>query len=171
MGILSAVSGFFGGDAGKEVVKGVSSFINNQFPGKLSEGDRLQLEMEITAQMQSYELKAKEVALKQDQEFNQRLKDLEGTAKDLKTIPIMGPIIIFLRGCQRPFWGFGVFYFDFLWFKSSSTFTDQQESALFVINLLVLGFLFGERAVQNVMPLIITYVEKKFGSASNINKE
>jgi len=41
--------------------------------------------------------------------------------------------------------------------------SEQQESALWVINFLVLGFLFGERAVQNVAPLITDLLEKRKG--------
>ncbi len=47
-------------------------------------------------------------------------------------------------------------YLDSVWFAGSgAAFTEKQELGLIVINLLVLGFLFGERTVKNLEPLII----------------
>ena len=83
------------------------------------------------------------------------------SAEDLNAIPVLGKLIIFLRGMQRPFWGFGVFYLDNRWFFSVDEFTDRQEITLLVINLLVLGFLFGERALKNLMPLFTKLLEAK----------
>ncbi|WP_230413519.1 hypothetical protein [Zooshikella ganghwensis] len=62
--------------------------------------------------------------------------------------------MLFLRGAQRPVWGFATLYLDLCWFATWQL-TVQQETALTLINVLVLGFLFGERAIKNVMPLIM----------------
>lgn len=102
--------------------------------------------------------------------INARIAEYEGTASDLKAIPIIGPILIFARGAQRPVWGFATLYFDFLWFTGDlgmlaqdgiRTLTEKQEVGLIVINFLVLGFLFGERAVKNLIPIISQYMGKK----------
>jgi hypothetical protein len=51
---------------------------------------------------------------------------------------------------------------DARWFfESGLTFSEQQQTALIVINVLVLGFLFGERAVQNLTPMIVQVFGKK----------
>lgn len=100
------------------------------------------------------ELKLQEVALKADEEFNQRIKDLEGTSKDLLAAGLMGKVILFFRGAQRPIWGYGVLYFDLQYFRGAIELGTQGEALLYAINLLVLGFLFGERAVKNVAPII-----------------
>ena len=50
-----------------------------------------------------------------------------------------------------------------MWFMGRWQLNPQQESALWVINFLVLGFLFGERAVQNVAPLIAEIMAKRAG--------
>jgi hypothetical protein len=107
------------------------------------------------------DLKVQSLVNQATEQFNDRIKSMEGTAGDLKSIPIIGTLIIFLRGCQRPCWGFAVLYFDNKWLFSTQVFTERQEMALIVINVLVLGFLFGERAVKNLMPLIMKVLEKK----------
>ena len=104
-----------------------------------------------------------EAAHQAEAEFNGRIKDLEGTAADLKTIPVLGPVILFLRGCQRPAFGFFTLIMDWLVFSGAWTILSgsRLESAFFTVNLLVLGFLFGERAVKNVMPLFERMMERK----------
>lgn len=96
-------------------------------------------------------------------DYEQRIRDLEGTAADLKTIPILGPIVIFLRGTQRPVWGYGVMWMDYnvysgIWHLPAGS---REEACFYIINLLVLGFLFGERAIQNLMPLFERLLEAR----------
>lgn len=90
-----------------------------------------------------------------------RISQLEGTASDLKSVPFVGPLVLFLRGLQRPLWGYATLFMDYMWFSEWTTLTSKQESALMAINILVLGFLFGERAIKNVMPLITKLFEAK----------
>jgi hypothetical protein len=90
-----------------------------------------------------------------------RISQLEGTASDLKSVPFVGPLVLFLRGLQRPLWGYATLFMDYMWFSEWPTLTSKQESALMAINILVLGFLFGERAIKNVMPLITKLFEAK----------
>lgn len=123
------------------------------FPPQMSPADKQaarlafeQLEIQRRAQVD-------QAALQAEQALTQRIKALEGSAADLKQIPILGSLVLFLRGCQRPLWGFATLYLDWLWF-AQWTLTEKQESALIAINLLVLGFLFGERAVKNISPFI-----------------
>jgi hypothetical protein len=98
-----------------------------------------------------------------DREFNARIRDLEGTAADLKSLPVLGNIMLFLRGSQRPIWGFCTLFLDYQVYSGAWKLTSgtQQEAAFYIINFLVLGFLFGERAVQNVMTYMSQFFTKK----------
>lgn len=118
----------------------------------------------LMLQLQRLELEKKqqadEVLLDAERELTQRISQLEGTAKDLKTIPYLGGLVIFMRGCQRPIWGFFTLWLDYQWF-SHWTLSSHQQQALIAINLLVLGFLFGERAAKNIAPWIIQAIQAK----------
>lgn len=89
--------------------------------------------------------------------LNQRIAAYEGTASDLKSVPFIGSLLLLARGAQRPIWGYGVLWLDYkiysgLWVIKA----DQVElqTAFYVINFLVLGFLFGERALVNLLPVV-----------------
>ncbi|MCX2834457.1 hypothetical protein [Microbulbifer thermotolerans] len=132
------------------------------FPPDMSEAEREQarlafenLELERTRQ-------AEKAALEAEQAQTERIRQLEGSASDLARIPLLGTVVLFLRGCQRPLWGFATLYLDWRWFTEWDL-SAKQEAALWVINLLVLGFLFGERAVRNVSPLIAEIFRAKAG--------
>ncbi len=150
MGFLGKLAKTLTGGLAEEIF----STVKDYFPPSMSEKEKSQVQMALQNLQDKREARAEQATSEAAQEFNQRIKDLEGTAADLKVIPVLGPIIIFLRGCQRPVWGFLCMYLDFKWF-SSWELTEQQQTAMIVINLLVLGFLFGERTVKNLMPLIV----------------
>lgn len=158
---MSKLLSFITGGIGPEIVKEVGGFIKDRFPAKLSEADQAAIQIKLTEIANAQLNHAAELAHKEQAEFNTRIKEMEGTASDLKTIPILGPIVLFLRGVQRPFWGFGTFYFDYKWFTAADSYDEQQQTALIVINMLVLGFLFGERAIKNLEPLIVKVFAKK----------
>ncbi|WP_444901696.1 hypothetical protein ACJJIG_21200 [Microbulbifer sp. SSSA007] len=123
------------------------------FPPSMSEAERSKARMDFESMELQRAREADAAALEAEKAHTERVRILEGSANDLKSIPLLGPVVLFLRGCQRPFWGFATIYLDWLWF-SEWDLTEKQETALIVINFLVLGFLFGERAVRNVMPMI-----------------
>lgn len=102
-----------------------------------------------------------------EKEFNQRIRDLEGTAKDLLQAGFLGKVILFLRGAQRPLWGYYVGYMDWQVFSGGWVLTKQMESVMYAINFLVLGFLFGERAVKNILPVI----QQKLGNKKEENEK
>ena len=89
------------------------------------------------------------------------IRDLEGTAKDLLGVPVLGHVMLFLRGRQRSLFGVFTLVMDWLVFSGVWVLDDgtRIEVTFFAINVLVLGFLFGERAVKNVMPVL----ERSFG--------
>lgn len=91
------------------------------------------------------------------------VKDMDGTIGDLDQACWMGRIVMFLRGAQRPIWGYFVGFIDFMVFskKWDIVGNQQMESAFWVINFLVLGFLFGEQVIKNVVPLVNEMVAKQ----------
>lgn len=156
MSILAKLGEFVGGGLFKEV----KSLVQDYFPPDMSPQQRAELEIKLQDIAAQKEIQANRLMLEAEQALTQRITQLEGSAQDLRAIPIVGPLVIFLRGLQRPLWGYAVLYIDVMWFSGKWHLAEQQESAMWIINLLVLGFLFGERAVQNVAPLISELISK-----------
>ena len=157
MSILGKLTDIVGGSLFKEAKDIVMAY----WPPEASPEKKL----EIQARLNEIELtKARQIDMaiaEAEQRITERIALTEGSAQDLRAIPIVGPIVLFLRGLQRPVWGYATLYGDALWFMGQWQLNDQQESALWVINFLVLGFLFGERAVQNVAPLIAEIMDRR----------
>ncbi|MBS2212488.1 hypothetical protein KEM09_13815 [Carboxylicivirga mesophila] len=133
--ILNLVDEFTASDAEKEKMKRL-----------LSEAI---YEQELEDQLKECEAK---------EELLERIRELEGTTADLKQAGWWGRFILFLRGAQRPIWGFAVLILDILVFTCPTLHGLLKNPDLMtvfkVINFLVLGFLFGERALKNVIPLV-----------------
>ncbi|MCT4586805.1 MAG: hypothetical protein N4A71_03225 [Carboxylicivirga sp.] len=125
--------------------------------------EKEQLKAELMETRHQHEMEAMKLSLEAEQTFNQRVKELEGTASDLKQSGWLGRIVLFIRGAQRPLWGFFVGYMDYMVFAGNWSLSGNEklESAFWIINFLVLGFLFGERAVKNVAPLVREMLLKK----------
>lgn len=160
-GVWGAVKGFLGGD-GEGVLKTLADTVEDYFPPSMSDKEKADMKLALTKIEGENQIKLLELAKEQDDLFNQRIKDLEGTATDLKSVPIVGPIMLLARGSQRPIWGFATMFFDYQVFSSQWNIMadDQLKAVVMAINVLVLGFLFGERALKNVMPLIAAYFGK-----------
>ena len=156
MSVLSSITNFVGGSLFKEIKEGVMSY----FPPDMTPQQKADTELKLQNFLHQKELDANKILNEAAEQLNTRIAEQEGTAKDLKSIPILGTMIIFLRGVQRPLWGFATLYMDNKWFFGNGTFTEQQQTAMIVINVLVLGFLFGERTLKNLEPLIL----KVFGN-------
>lgn len=157
MAIFSAIKTFLGDGFASKVM----DFVRDRWPANMSEEQKAQMEILVREVTHRQEVELLEIASKSEAEFNQRIKDLEGTAADLKSIPIFGTLVIFLRGTQRPIWGFFTLYMDFIWFTTDTmTWSQQQNTAAIIINIIVLTFLFGERTILNLSPLI----ERVFGN-------
>jgi hypothetical protein len=178
MSIFEKLIDFVSGGVGGKIVESVAA----HFPPSMSEKDREQMKLVVAQASRQYELELLKIAQKEQEAFNSRVKDLEGTAADLKSSGLPGRIILFLRGAQRPIWGFAVLFMDFMVFsgqwklvgttgvkdaaeavKMTSAISNfDLQSAFWIINFLVLGFLFGERAMRNVMP----FFQKRFQGGS-----
>lgn len=167
MSFFSGLADVLTGGLANTVMDGIKSY----FPPDMTDQEKAALKLELEKIELQKSKDANDAINNAENLLNERIAQQEGTAKDLMALPIVGRIIIFARGCQRPVWGFFTMYMDYEWFTSPSSsvvdgvavalYTDQQQTALIVINLLVLGFLFGERAVKNVMPLVAQYFGKK----------
>jgi hypothetical protein len=169
MSFFTKVLDFVGGGVGETIVNTVKEY----FPPSLSEGERLKLEEAIRKSARQHEETLLKLAQEEQALFDQRMREMEGTAKDLEKFGVIGKIVVFMRGLQRPIWGFFVLYLDYQvfiqnkWPTVSMSQTAQAngldfQSAFWIINFLVLGFLFGERAMRNVLPLI----QQKMGNQS-----
>ena len=149
---------------GGGLVKTVAETVTRYFPPGMTPQEQADLQKELAEIEHRRTIEAAKWAHEADREFNRRLRDMEGTAADLKAVPVIGHVLILLRGAQRPAWGIGALWIDFQVFSGSWKIGEGQESVLLAINLLVLGFLFGERAVRNVAPLLDRYFGRQSGN-------
>ncbi len=156
MNILAKVTDILGGSIFKEIKEGFMAYL----PPDLSPLQKAEIELKTTKLLGDKQIQANQILNEAANQLNKRISEQEGTAADLKTVPLIGHIVIFLRGVQRPLWGYATLYMDFKWFFELHAFTEQQHTAMIVINFLVLGFLFGERTIKNLEPLIIKVFAK-----------
>ena len=169
MSVFSKILEFVSGGMGEKIVE----TIQGQLPPRLSQEDKKKIEEAVRQAARQHEVQLLTLAQEEQLEFNNRVRDLEGTAKDLNSSGIFGRVIIFMRGAQRPIWGYFVLFLDFMVFSGKWEMAGKSVGGLdmvnvfWVINLLVLGFLFGERAVRNIAPLI----QGKLGKMGNQQAE
>ena len=149
MSIVKKLGDFIGSGFLKSIGDVVDRFVTTG-----EEKEKMKREMAELVHRQ--ELDMQRISLETEQEFDQRLKDLEGTTKDLNQAGWLGRVALFFRGLQRPLWGYLTLYMDLMVFSGCWKIEkdSQLESAFWLVNFLVLGFLFGERAVKNVVPLV-----------------
>lgn len=116
----------------------------------------LKHELSVLIQTQAAEAarRADENDLEKERMFNERTKEMEGTAKDLQALPIVGSIVLFLRGAFRPVFAYFTMWLYWLYFTRVMEWTERQEALLYATGIIVLIFYFGERAAQNVLPVL-----------------
>jgi hypothetical protein len=153
--ILTKIVDSIGGGIIKEGFNAIKAY----FPPSMTDQEKAAAELAYNKFAHQKEIDLIQQVNAAEKEFNQRIKDLEGTAADLKSVPVVGHIILLLRGAQRPVWGFFVLFADYQVLSMGWDVSDdgQLKAMLFAINILVLAFLFGERAVKNVMPFILQF--------------
>ena len=155
MSILAKVGNFLSGGLGNTIIETVKDY----FPPSLSQQEKAQIEHAINETARAHEVELLKIAAASDAEFHSLIKDLEGTSSDLAGIGWLGKIIIFLRGAFRPLFAYFVAILDFMvfsgkWSIAESVMGVDMNSIFWTINLLVLGFFFGERAIKNIMPVL-----------------
>ncbi len=156
---LRAVAGVATGGLSEAVLSIVDEVVGDDMPPD----QRARLKEKAMDLEHQRQMAAQQAANDAEKNVTERAKELEGTAQDLMALPIVGRVIIFLRGCQRPLWGFFTMFLVYKWMtgglqpaSENLVVADEQMGVmLIVINILVLGFLFGERTVKNLTPLIM----------------
>lgn len=151
MSVLAKLGDFIGGSLFKEIKEGVMAY----YPPDMSPVQKAEAELNIERLLNEKEKQTNKVLNESAAQLDKRIAEQEGTASDLKSLPFIGRIVLFMRGIQRPLWGFATLAMDYKWFFELHEFTEKQETAMILINVLVLGFLFGERTIKNLSPLII----------------
>ncbi|MCK4443813.1 MAG: hypothetical protein KAW09_04670, partial [Thermoplasmata archaeon] len=115
----------------------VKTFADKFFSDKMSEAERGQLDTQA-------EMFVVSEARDQDSSFRQFVVDYEGAAKDVPRF------IVVFRSSIRPLFTCLVGYFDWIFFTGSTTsWHPDAITFLKAVNILVLGFWFGERALKN----------------------
>ena len=86
---------------------------------------------------------------------NQIIESSENS--DLSGIPYLSAFFFTVRGCQRVLWSIFTIILDWNVFSSEWKLPVDTpiESAFFLVNMLVLTFLFGEIALKNTTPSLI----------------
>ena len=160
MAVFDKIASLFGGGLVDSMLDTVKAY----FPPGMTPQQEAELKLELERLAFEKQKQADAMLADAERQVTERISLLEGTATDLRSVPIIGPIMLFMRGAQRPVWGFAVLYSDMMRFSGKwGLMTTQQESALWVINLLVLGFIFGERAVANLAPVISDMMRRRGG--------
>lgn len=160
MSFLEKLTDIVGGSLFKEAKEVIMAY----WPPEVTPEKRLELQAKLNEIELLKTRQIDQAIADAETRLTERIAMTEGSAQDLRAIPFVGPAVLFLRGLQRPIWGYATLYGDAMWFMGRWQLSQQQESALWVINFLVLGFLFGERAIQNVAPLIGEIMAKRTGS-------
>lgn len=142
---IGAIAGF--ADTAVQLIK-------DYFPPDMSAEKKAKLEMALKEQACKEDLRQQELALKEREQFQTRIKELEGSAEELKGLPVVGRVILFLRGVQRPLWGLGTFYLNYLFLTGQLPNPQQVQILLYIMNMLVLGFLFGDKAAASIKPML-----------------
>ncbi len=138
-----------------ELVKtGLNKFVGDKMPEK----DKVELQNQMEMFMLSE-------ARKEGSEFRSFVLAYEGEAKDYKDIPLIGPLMMLLRGLIRPAFTLAVALWDWNYFTAANLelWPHDKTNLLFAINLIVLIFWFGERSVQYVMPLLNAFLQSRTG--------
>lgn len=166
IGVATGVATGGASDAVGGIAGAILDTVKAYLPPDMSPEKKAEMALAVQAQAFQHEKDVMAAANDAEKEVNDRIALYEGTASDLKSLPIVGPVMLFARGAQRPIWGFACLYMDYQVFSGAWKLEagTQVAGAFYVINFLVLGFLFGERAVKNVAPFITQMISAKAGA-------
>lgn len=159
MSIFSKVTDLLTGGVGSKVL----DIIDKQFPGKLSASEQKELQLELERLDMEREKAGNEAIAEATRALNERVAQYEGTAADVKDMFLIGPLIILVRSMFRPVCSYVTLYLDYHYFVlgGSETWPEGTTTLLMIINLIVLGFWFGERTIKNLMPLFMAWMDKR----------
>lgn len=138
--------------------------IGKHFPPDLTPEQRANIELAANNLELQRTIEFSKAQNEAEKTLNERIAMYEGTASDLRAVPILGSLMLFLRGSQRPAWGFATLYLDYGVFSGVWKLSEPTvANSFWVVNFLVLGFLFGERAVTNIMPFVTDLIKTRRG--------
>lgn len=165
MTVLSTIASIFTGgasDGAESLGTGIVKAIEDYFPPNMTPAEKASIQLAADNFGLQKQIQLAALTTAAEKEVDDRIAMYEGSASDLKAVPILGPLMLFLRGAQRPVWGFATIYIDYAVFSGLWKLTDPTvQNAFWILNTLVLGFLFGERAVTNIMPYVTNMVAVK----------
>ena len=118
------------------VIDLIRAGLDKFFPDKMDEADKEKIKQEMT-------IFTLQQASTSEGAFRDFILKYEGEADKLS------PILVFLRSLIRPVFTILVGVLDYMYFTASVTWSVDKGSLLKAINLIVLLFWFGERAVTN----------------------
>jgi hypothetical protein len=146
------------GGLGKTIIDTIKEY----FPPEMTAEQRANISLAATQLELQKAREFSDAQHRAEEALNARIAMYEGTAADLKGIPLLGALMLFARGSQRPVWGFATMLLDYQVFSGAWKLEgDIITNAFWIVNFLVLGFLFGERAVTNVMPFITNMIQAR----------
>ncbi|HSV29413.1 MAG TPA: hypothetical protein VLL76_07635, partial [Candidatus Omnitrophota bacterium] len=93
--------------------------IESALPDDMPPEKRAELKLQLERVAMEREIAGNQAAGEAERNLTERISVLEGTAKDLMAMPILGRLILFARGCQRPAWGFALMVIDYRIFDGS----------------------------------------------------
>jgi hypothetical protein len=85
----------------------------------------------------------------ENSDFRSFVISYEGEAKDYKDVRFFGPLILMVRGLIRPIFTLATAWWDWQFFASVAEWSEPKIQVLYSVNLIVLMFWFGERAIKN----------------------
>ncbi|MGB1238833.1 MAG: hypothetical protein ACPG4U_11525 [Pseudomonadales bacterium] len=136
--------------------KAMSQQVAQSLPETLKQAEKelVALKVEALIDKQTSDLKIAHAQVKAD--VNARMQALATSTKDLEKVPILGSLGLLLRGLQRPIWSLALLFIDLKVLSGAWKVEEgsQLDAVFWLLNLLILGFLFGERAAKNVLPVI-----------------
>ena len=110
--------------------------LNKILPDKMSDAEKAQVEAD-------FEAEASKAMLTQNKDFRDFVLEYEGRAKDIPRG------LVWIRSAIRPAFTILIGYMDYLYFMSTAGAWEPEKVGLLkAVNLIVLFFWFGERAVN-----------------------
>ena len=171
MSFLGKISNFiFGKEDGESIASVVTDTIKEYYPPDLTEAQKQQLELGAKHAAVAVAQAAQEMITESEKAITERIVVLEGSAKDLRTIPVLGSIVIFLRAAYRPVFAYAISFTAIAWWWGTTSIQippdSVKEQLLYWCLIIVLIFHFGERAVRAALPMMTQWL-----SAFKSNKE
>ncbi|SEM78971.1 hypothetical protein SAMN04489760_1489 [Syntrophus gentianae] len=127
----------------------IQTGLDKFLPDKMSEAEKVKLQSEMTMFVMSQ-------ASGEDNKFREFVLAYEGDAAALPKP------LLYLRSMIRPAFTILVGYLDFVYFTAASPWTGERGDLLKAVNMIILLFWFGERAITNsgILDILKKRVEK-----------